>query len=266
MKKSLLLLNCCLHIILLLLLPLSVLGVPQWVWNQDVVGNGGSGNRLSPVSPDLDSPNSVRVVDGTPRLIPSIIGSISNSIQGASGNTQGGFAGLLSSIPQLAAQAVGGLLGRPFNPNINFPTIKDPPGNSGSGSSSPSFPGSVSDGGGGGGSSGGGCKCVENNRCFLPFLPQGSCSGGRVQCCSTRTLFPEDSSSSSSFPSSSSGTKNFQSDGLRTVTQRQLRRGLLQQILKGGGNLVDDTLDLILTPYLSKDDQERLATRVFLDE
>lgn len=232
-------------------------GVPQWVWNQEVVGGG---NRLSPVSPDLDSPNSVRVVDGTPRLIPSIIGSISNSIQGASGNTGGGFAGLLSSIPQLAAQAVTGLLNRPFNPNINFPTIKDPPGGSGSGgSSAPSFPGSVSDGGG---SSGGGCKCVESNRCFLPFLPQGSCSGGRVQCCNTRALFPEDSSSSSSFPSS--GTKNLQSE--RTVTQRQLRRGLLQQILKGGGNLVDDTLDLLLTPYLSKDDQERLATRVFADE
>lgn len=88
---------------------------------------------------------------------------------------------------------------------------------------------------------------------------QGSCGGGRVQCCSgTRTVFPDESSSFLS------GTKTTRNE--RTVTQREIRRGLLQQILKGSGSLVDDTLDLILTPYLSKDDQQRIATRVVADE
>ncbi len=91
---------------------------------------------------------------------------------------------------------------------------------------------------------------------------QGSCGDGRVQCCSgTRTVFPESSDGSGSFSSSSKFTKNE-----RTVTQREIRRGLLQQILKGSGSLVDDTLDLILTPYLSKDDQQRIATRIVADE
>lgn len=89
------------------------------------------------------------------------------------------------------------------------------------------------------------------------FLLQGSCGGGRVQCCSgTRTVFPDEGSSGSFSP-----TRDFTKNE-RTVTQREIRRGLLQQILKGSGSLVDDTLDLILTPYLSKDDQQRIATRV----
>lgn len=73
-------------------------------------------------------------------------------------------------------------------------------------------------------------------------------------------MFPDEGSSFSSL----SNTKDSRFE--RTVSQRDVRRGLLQQILKGSGDLFDDTLDLLLTPYLSKDDQQRLATRVLANE
>jgi hypothetical protein len=82
---------------------------------------------------------------------------------------------------------------------------------------------------------------------------QGSCAGGKVQCCSTsKTLFPDDDSSK---------TKSE-----KTVTQREVRRGLLQQILKGSGSIVDDTLDLLLQPFLSPEDQQKTAIRIGLSD
>ena len=49
---------------------------------------------------------------------------------------------------------------------------------------------------------------------------------------------------------------------LKAARQREVRLGLLQNIVKGSGNIVDDTLDLILQPYYTEDDQQRLANRI----
>jgi len=224
-------------------------------------------------------------------------GTSGASVQSSNGPAPGLFSignqlitNILQGVPQFAGSAIGLLLGRPSKgnaatlpasgSNVNIgnggsggssigSSINSGIGNipilNPSGSSLGSRPASTNTG------SSNNCRCIPLNSCFLPSRPNGDCSGGNVQCCLTQSNRLDSSSSGSGnndFPESPSrltrenaGTSELSqsNSGLRVG---QVRAGLLQNIVRGGSNIVDDTLDLLLYRYYTEADKQKLANRI----
>ena len=46
------------------------------------------------------------------------------------------------------------------------------------------------------------------------------------------------------------------------VQAAEIRAGLFREVVRGTSNVIDDALDLILAPFLTEDDQQKLASRL----
>ncbi|CAG7732608.1 unnamed protein product [Allacma fusca] len=219
----------------------------------------GSGLQSNDAIPS-NSIRSVPPVQGEPRLftkhLRNLFANAINNLVGGSGSSHsssshsqsnnGGLfpsgsssgtsnQGLINSLLQLS-QGLGN----------RFPTASPLPVSSSGGGSS--FLPSSS-----GGSGGGNCKCVPDDQCRLPFIATGTCSIGTM-CCrrsGTRTV---------------GEYTDRDRDNTRTSSVRfqpaALRAGLFREIVQGTSNVIDDTLDLILAPYLTEEDRQKLATRL----
>ncbi|ODM97439.1 hypothetical protein Ocin01_09238 [Orchesella cincta] len=259
-----------------------VSAVPQWVWNPDansVPPSGGNniifGSQTSAADSTKDKAATIKIVDTQARLFPSIVSAISNSINGNNNNNNnnnGGSGGSVTNpFPGGGSGGSGGGGGNSCNPPNSGACIGSQIAqvaiengiNAGSAvAQNPSvggifgsilqniFGGASTLPAGIGGSGSGGNKDPGSGS-------GGTCDGGRTNCCvatrGSRTIFPDEGG-------------NRGSSSTKSVTRSQIRRALFKNIVRGSGSLIDDTIDLVLHPFLTKEDQLKVATRVLSDD